>query len=503
MHTNHLKWSVISGFLVLLIMMLGVLLLSGSARAAYPATLTAQGAADAHASSAKSEPKSIHGERCLSCARTEPNAKTTAVSQPPEPAQATGCTTEVNLALDDGTVENSVGWTDSTTSYTAIWLNRYSPPAASFPMNLTQLSIKWPNSSGLVGKTIALLVYLDADADGDPADAVKQAQVNGQTISVADGATFQNYAVNINITGPGDVYYGFSDTYNAGGVSPRTFPAPLDTTTSQGRSWAAAQNNASSVDYDNLGNNDNLGTIDSLSGGAYTGNWVIRASGSGGCPSGCTIQFNDVPSGSTFYDFVRCLACRDIVSGYPCGGADEPCPGSYYRPGADVTRGQLSKIIANSAGLSDAIPPGQQLFADVPPGSPFYEFVERLAQTGAISGYPCGGPGGAEPCDSESRPYFRPNSPATRGQISKIVSIAAGFEEDVPADQQTFKDVAPNSPFWAYIERLSSRGVISGYGDASRCTETGPPCFRYNDLTTRGQMAKIAANAFYPNCETP
>ncbi|HEX8218141.1 MAG TPA: S-layer homology domain-containing protein [Chloroflexia bacterium] len=503
MRIKHLQWSVISGFLVFLLMIAGVLLLSGSARAAYPATATAQGGTGTQAPGSKSERNGINGESCLSCARTEPNAKAPAVSQPAEPAQATGCSTAVDMTLDDGTVENSVGWTNSTTSFAAIWLNRYSPSAASFPMNLTQLSIMWPDAPALVGKTITLLVYVDADADGDPADAVKVAQVNGQTISVADGATFQNYPVNVNITGPGDVYYGFSDTYNSGGVSPRTFPSPLDTTATQGRSWVSAQNDASSVDYDNLANNDNLDTIENLSGGAYTGNWVIRATGEGGCPvGGCTVQFSDVPSGSTFYDFVRCLACRNIVTGYPCGAADEPCPGTYYRPGANVTRGQLSKIIANSAELSDPIPSGQQQFSDVLPGSPFYEYVERLAQTGAISGYPCGGPGVTEPCDDQNRPYFRPNSPATRGQISKIVSIAAGFEEDIPADQQTFTDVGPTSPFWAYIERLSSRGVISGYGDASKCP-TGTPCFRYNDLTTRGQMAKIAANAFFPGCKTP
>ncbi|HYP18494.1 MAG TPA: S-layer homology domain-containing protein, partial [Chloroflexia bacterium] len=199
----------------------------------------------------------------------------------------------------------------------------------------------------------------------------------------------------------------------------------------------------------------------------------------------CTIEFADVPptgEGSTFYEFIRCLACRGIVGGYPCGGPGEPCNENndpYYRPGANVTRGQLSKIIAIAAGLNDPIAEGQQQFADVPPGSPFYEFVERLAQTGAIAGYPCGGPGVTEPCDSEGRPYFRPNNPATRGQISKIVSIAAGFEEDIPSDRQTFTDVDQDSPFWVYIERLSGRGIISGYGEASKCP-TGTPCFRYN-----------------------
>ncbi|HYP21560.1 MAG TPA: S-layer homology domain-containing protein [Chloroflexia bacterium] len=219
----------------------------------------------------------------------------------------------------------------------------------------------------------------------------------------------------------------------------------------------------------------------------------------------CPIEFADVQPADTFYEFIRCLACRAIVGGYPCGAPGEPCNEAgepYYRPSANVTRGQLSKIIANSAGLNDPIAEGQQQFADVEPDDPFYPYVERLAQTGAIAGYPCGGPGVTEPCDSEGRPYFRPNNPATRGQISKIVAIAAGFEEDIPDDQETFTDVPTDSPFWVYIERLARRGIISGYGEAEKCP-TGTPCFLYNDLTTRGQMAKIAANAFFPNCDTP
>ncbi len=146
-------------------------------------------------------------------------------------------------------------------------------------------------------------------------------------------------------------------------------------------------------------------------------------------------------------------------------------------------------------------PAGGRCFADVPPGSPFYEFANSLYMHDIVSGYACGGPG--EPCDDQNRPYFRPGNNATRGQISKIVAIAAGFEEEVPEDQQTFTDVPEDSPFWVYIERLAARRIISGYGDASRCPETGAPCFRYNDNTTRGQMAKIAANTFFPNCETP
>src|SRR5690349_3380532 len=50
-------------------------------------------------------------------------------------------------------------------------------------------------------------------------------------------------------------------------------------------------------------------------------------------PTPCVIQFTDVPSSNPFYPYVRCLACRGIVSGYADG---------TFRPGAAVTRGQLA-----------------------------------------------------------------------------------------------------------------------------------------------------------------
>jgi hypothetical protein len=80
------------------------------------------------------------------------------------------------------------------------------------------------------------------------------------------------------------------------------------------------------------------------------------------------------------------------------------------------------KIAVESAGFSDPVPNTQQTFTDVPPGHTFWLYIERLlmSRPDAISGYLCGGPG--EPCDSQNRPYFRPNNGVTRGQASKIVS---------------------------------------------------------------------------------
>jgi ribosomal protein L30/L7E len=115
-------------------------------------------------------------------------------------------------------------------------------------------------------------------------------------------------------------------------------------------------------------------------------------------------------------------------------------------------------------------------FSDVPAGSTFYQYVQCLACRGILGGYADGA--------------FRPNSPATRGQISKIVANAAGYDE--PVSGQTFTDVMPDSPFYPYIERMVGRDVIGGYADGT---------FRPNNNATRGQVAKIVSNAFFPNCQ--
>jgi hypothetical protein len=169
-----------------------------------------------------------------------------------------------------------------------------------------------------------------------------------------------------------------------------------------------------------------------------------------------------------------------------------------------VTRGQVAKIVAESTRWADPVPSGQQTFEDVAPAGTFWLWIERLSARGVIGGYPCGGPG--EPCQPPAnRPYFRPNNPVTRGQLSKIISGAAGYSETPTA--QTFEDVPPTATFYLWVERLSSRGILGGYP----CGSPGEPCVapanrpnvRPNNPATRGQLSKIAATAFFPGCVTP
>jgi hypothetical protein len=209
-------------------------------------------------------------------------------------------------------------------------------------------------------------------------------------------------------------------------------------------------------------------------------------------PCACELGFSDLPADSTFYPYVRCLACQGIITGYDDG---------TFRPNANITRGQLSKIVSNAIGLNG--PAGERLFEDVPAGSTFYDYIQRLAQLGVVSGYPCGGNEG-EPCSASNYPYFRPNGSATRSQIAKIVSNAAGFSE--PQTGQTFEDVAPGSTFHLFIERLASRGVMAGYdcgGEGEPCGSGNRPYFRPGNNATRGQLSKIASKTFFPDCQMP
>ena len=129
-------------------------------------------------------------------------------------------------------------------------------------------------------------------------------------------------------------------------------------------------------------------------------------------PAAGAATFADVPPAHPFFAVVEAAARANLVSGYTCGGPGEPCDAQgrpYFRPYADVTRGQLAKIAVLAAGWA-LLNPSVPSFRDVPPGSPFYPVVEAAVCHGVVSGYSDG--------------TYRPFTTATRGQISKIVYLS-------------------------------------------------------------------------------
>jgi len=207
--------------------------------------------------------------------------------------------------------------------------------------------------------------------------------------------------------------------------------------------------------------------------------------------TGCTIIFSDVDTNNPFYTWIQCLACRGIISGYADG---------TFRPGNEITRGQIAKVVSNAANLHDD--PGPQIYQDVDAANPFFVWINRLSIHGFMGGYPCGGEG--EPCGHENWPYFRPLANATRGQLAKIVANAAGVG-GTPTGQ-FYADVLEDHPFYVWIMQLTNLGVMSGYpcgGPGEPCDDQDRPYFRPFNNVTRGQASKIVANTFFPNCQTP
>lgn len=122
-----------------------------------------------------------------------------------------------------------------------------------------------------------------------------------------------------------------------------------------------------------------------------------------------TASFVDVPPSNSFYGYIETIYSRRLVSGYACGTPGEPCPGVYFRPGDNVSRGQIAKIITLAKGWP-ALNPSSPTFSDVSPTSTFYTYIETAAARGIISG----------PGDGS----FRPELNATRAQLSKMLALS-------------------------------------------------------------------------------
>jgi hypothetical protein len=108
-------------------------------------------------------------------------------------------------------------------------------------------------------------------------------------------------------------------------------------------------------------------------------------------------HFRDVAPGSTFYDYIEVAWAHGVVSGYADG---------TFHPSANVTRGQLTKMTVLARGLA-LVTPVTPTFSDVPPGSPFYSYIETGAAHTIVGGY--------------SDDTFRPARDATRAQFTKVL----------------------------------------------------------------------------------
>lgn len=194
---------------------------------------------------------------------------------------------------------------------------------------------------------------------------------------------------------------------------------------------------------------------------------AVTASGAGTAASSVVAPlpgFADVPTNNPFYTEISNIAFRQITLG--CGGGN-------YCPNDNVSRAQMAAFIMRSLGEFNPPTPTQQRFLDVPPSNPFYAFIDRLAVLGITLG--CGGGN------------YCPDDIVSRGQMAAFIIRALGmFNPPTPASQ-TFDDVPPDNPFYAFIAQMAARGVTAGCGVTTYCP---------NDPVTRAAMAAFLVRGF-------
>ena len=182
-----------------------------------------------------------------------------------------GFTDTVALAADDGTAETSVG-----DGGQFLWMNRFTPSPIDYPFVLERIEVVFGATNVAAGDPVELFLWSDTDGDGDPGTGTVLMTSFTATVQVADQATFNVYELPIPVrfTVPGDVLVGVVNRGGSEGFS--DFPAALDTTSSNGISWAASWLAGDVPAVPTLPADEQWGTIDSF---GLPGNWMVRASG--------------------------------------------------------------------------------------------------------------------------------------------------------------------------------------------------------------------------------
>lgn len=111
-------------------------------------------------------------------------------------------------------------------------------------------------------------------------------------------------------------------------------------------------------------------------------------------------------------------------------------------------------------------------FTDVKETNTHYANIMNLAERGIIRGYEDGS--------------FRPGDSIKRGNAAHIIAEVIGLDT-TNVENPNFKDISTKNSNYGAIAALANAGIISGFEDGT---------YRANDYLTRGQMAKIIANAF-------
>ena len=176
----------------------------------------------------------------------------------------------VSLVLDDGSRDNDIGLGGT---IEMLWVNRFTPNPADFPFQITEVQVYF-SSVGLVnvGDDIVLIFYENTSGNADPAVGSNYLFSYPTTVQAVDAWNVYTLPAPVVFNGPGgDVLIGA-----IGMETPGTsyWPASMDQTVTQARSWAGWWN-ASPPPVPPILPPNNWTLIDAY----FPGNWMVRGYG--------------------------------------------------------------------------------------------------------------------------------------------------------------------------------------------------------------------------------
>lgn len=180
-----------------------------------------------------------------------------------------------------------------------------------------------------------------------------------------------------------------------------------------------------------------------------------------------TQTFVDVPPGTQFHDEIEWLAASKVTTGW------EVAPDvREYRPLSPINRDAMAAFLYRLAGSPEFVPT-TQTFVDVTPATTFYAEIEWLAANEISTGWAVGG-----------AHEFRPVQPINRDAMAAFLYRFANKPAYQEPDRSFFGDVSPGSTYYAEMSWLASKGISTGWSDASGC-----PTFRPVQPINRDAMA--------------
>jgi len=204
------------------------------------------------------------------------------------------------------------------------------------------------------------------------------------------------------------------------------------------------------------------GTVDPVSGGLWVSGEYALAPLSGGFgqsgtwagyfPWLTTSAFTDVPSTSPYYDFINVLSSWQITTG--CS-ANPP----LFCPTNIVTRDQIATFVIRSMLGNTFTYSNTPHFTDVPATSPFFPYIQKLADLGLTHG-----------CTATT---YCPGNPVLRQDAA--VLLVRGKLESLFGDNFTFPttpfftDVPATSPQFPYVQKMYELGLTTGCSATQFC----------------------------------